>query len=76
MVLLTLGGEKIYPRVVTTALVLRLAALALVVPTHGALGAAIVWSLGTIATSAILVRLCIRRTGIDPSVMILFRART
>ncbi|SON57469.1 Polysaccharide biosynthesis protein [Hartmannibacter diazotrophicus] len=72
-VLLTLGGETVYPRVIAVTLAIRLVGLFVVVPVYGALGAAIVWATTTTVSSLFLVRLCRKRTGLDPSVAILLR---
>jgi O-antigen/teichoic acid export membrane protein len=72
--LLLTGNEGLYPRILACGLLARLVLIALLGPWLGLMGAAIAWSVSAAAMSAALVIACRLRTGVDPSVLCLFRA--
>ncbi len=73
-ILLTTGQEALYPRVITIGFAARLALLCLLVPVWGSFGAALAWTVTQVPLVVVLVVLCRRRTGIDPSALAAVRS--
>jgi Na+-driven multidrug efflux pump len=67
------GHERIYVPVVAANVALRLAGFLVLIPWLGVLGAAIAATVSLALTTIALNILCRRRTGVDPSVLVLLR---
>src|SRR3954463_11293246 len=67
------GHEGDYVPVVAANVVLRLVGFLILIPWLGLLGAAISATVALCIATVILNLLCRRRTGVDPSVLVLFR---
>jgi O-antigen/teichoic acid export membrane protein len=76
MMMLTMGREKLYLKLVIGALAVRVAALVTLVPAMGILGAAIGVGIAIAPFSAIVAYLCTRDTGVDPSALAILRNRS
>ena len=72
-VLLIAGYEGRYPWILVSNIVLRLLGFAMLIPMFGLMGAAVAATLSLLATALTLNVLCWRWTGIDPSVLGIFR---
>jgi len=72
-VLLIAGYEGRYPWILLANIALRLAGFVILIPMFGLLGAASAATLALLATSLAANVLCRRWTGIDPSVLGIFR---
>jgi O-antigen/teichoic acid export membrane protein len=68
------GHEGDYVPVVAANVVLRLVGFLILIPWLGLLGAAISATVALVIATVILNLLCRRRTGVDPSVLVLFRS--
>src|SRR3954462_8201633 len=68
------GYEGEYVPVVAANVVLRLVGFLILIPWFGLLGAAISATVALCIAPVILNLLCRRRTGVDPSVLVLFRS--
>eukprot|EP01037_Dinobryon_pediforme_P014441 gene14441-14566_t len=68
-VLLTTGHELLYSRLALAGLLTRLVLFVGLVPSYGALGAALAWSLATAPLNIVLVLACRKYVGLDPSLM-------
>ncbi len=73
VVLLTTGHEKLYSRAIGFATLARFTLTAVLAWRFGALGAAGGWALINAPLSAALSAICYRKTGVDPSILSLFR---
>lgn len=73
MMMLTMGQEKLYLKLVLGALVVRVAALVVLVPTFGILGAAIAVGIAIAPFAGLVAWLCARDTGVDPSALSIVR---
>ncbi|MDK9697130.1 MAG: lipopolysaccharide biosynthesis protein [Siculibacillus sp.] len=73
--MLTMGREKLYLKLVLGALVVRILALVVLVPSMGILGAAIGVGIAIAPFAAVVAVLCARGTGIDPSIFGILRIR-
>ncbi|ODS00508.1 hypothetical protein AUC68_14690 [Methyloceanibacter methanicus] len=73
--LLLTGHERLYPVVMTTALILRMSSIALLGTLFGLTGAAIAGAAATALTAGALVVACRRFIRIDPSVLSLFQQK-
>ena len=69
MMMLTMGHERLYLKLVVGALAVRIAALVALVPTFGILGAAIAVGLAIVPFTGLVAWLCARDTGVDPSAL-------
>jgi O-antigen/teichoic acid export membrane protein len=67
------GHEGDYVPVVAANVALRLIGFLILIPWFGLLGAAISATVSLIIVTIVLNLLCRRRTGVDPSVLVLFR---
>lgn len=67
------GHERIYVPVVAANVALRLVGFLVLIPWLGVLGAAIAATVSLALTTIALNILCRRRTGVDPSVLVLLR---
>jgi O-antigen/teichoic acid export membrane protein len=72
-ILLLTGHEGSYIPVVGGNVALRLLGFAVLVPRSGVLGAAIACTVSLVIATVVLNGLCRRRTGLDPSILILRR---
>jgi O-antigen/teichoic acid export membrane protein len=72
-VLLIAGYEGRYPWILVSNIALRLLGFAVLIPMLGLMGAAVAATLSLLATTITLNVLCWRWTGIDPSVLGIFR---
>ena len=70
------GHEGEYVPVVAGNVVLRLIGFFLFIPWFGVLGAAISATVSLVIATVVLNLLCLRRTGVDPSIIVLFRSMT
>jgi O-antigen/teichoic acid export membrane protein len=68
------GHEGEYVPVVAANVALRLVGFLILIPWFGVLGAAISATVSLIIVTIVLNILCRRRTGVDPSVLVLFRS--
>ncbi|QDP25286.1 lipopolysaccharide biosynthesis protein [Bradyrhizobium cosmicum] len=68
------GHERIYVPVVAANVALRLVGFVVLIPWLGVLGAAIAATVSLALTTVALNILCRRRTGVDPSVLVLLRS--
>jgi O-antigen/teichoic acid export membrane protein len=68
------GHEGQYVPVVAANVVLRLVGFFILIPWFGVLGAAISATMSLVVVTIVLNILCRRRTGVDPSVLVLFRS--
>jgi O-antigen/teichoic acid export membrane protein len=68
------GHEDEYVPVVAANVVLRLIGFLILIPWFGVLGAAISATVSLVIVTIVLNMLCRRRTGVDPSVLVLFRS--
>jgi O-antigen/teichoic acid export membrane protein len=68
------GHEGEYVPVVATNVVLRLIGFLILIPWFGVLGAAISATVSLVIVTIVLNILCRRRTGVDPSLLVLFRS--
>ena len=75
MMMLTMGREKLYLKLVLGALVVRIVSLVALVPSFGILGAAIAVGIAIGPFSALVAHLCARDTGVDPSILAILRNR-
>jgi O-antigen/teichoic acid export membrane protein len=73
MMMLTMGRERLYLTLVVGALAIRVAALVVLVPTMGILGAAIAVGIAILPFVVVVTVLCIRDIGVDPSILSIFR---
>lgn len=73
MMMLTMGRERLYLTLVVGALAIRVAALVVLVPMMGILGAAIAVGIAIAPFAAVVTALCIRDIGVDPSILAVFR---
>lgn len=67
------GHEGGYVRVVAANVVMRLVGFLVLIPWLGVLGAAISATVSLALVTIVLNMLCRRRTGVDPSILVLFR---
>lgn len=67
------GHERIYVPVVAANVALRLAGFFVLIPSFGVLGAAISATVSLALATIALNILCRRRTGVDPSILVLLR---
>jgi O-antigen/teichoic acid export membrane protein len=72
-VLLIAGFEGRYPWILVSNIVLRLLGFAVLIPMFGLMGAAVAATVSLLVTAITLNVLCRRWTGIDPSVLGIFR---
>src|SRR5436305_2680827 len=68
------GHESDYVPVVAANVLLRLLGFLILIPWFGLLGAAVSATVALCIATVILNLLCRRRTGVDPSVLVLFRS--
>jgi O-antigen/teichoic acid export membrane protein len=68
------GHESDYVPIVAANVVLRLLGFFILVPWLGLLGAAVAATVALVLVTIVLNLLCRRRTGVDPSVLALFRS--
>src|SRR3954467_3032277 len=69
------GHESDYVPIVAANVMLRLLGFFILIPWFGLLGAAISATVALVLVTIVLNLLCRRRTGVDPSVLALFRSR-
>jgi len=67
------GHERIYVPVVAANVALRLAGFLILIPWFGLLGAAVSATVSLALATIALNVLCRRRTGVDPSILVLLR---
>ena len=72
-ILLVTGHEGSYIPVVGGNVAMRLLGFVILIPRFGVLGAAIACTVSLVIATVLLNRLCRRRTGLDPSILILRR---
>ncbi|MDQ8726667.1 polysaccharide biosynthesis C-terminal domain-containing protein [Bradyrhizobium sp. LHD-71] len=72
-VLLISGHEGQYPWILVANIALRMLGFAILIPIFGLMGAALAATLSLLATTLTLNVLCRRWTGIDPSIIGIFR---
>ena len=75
MMLLTMGHERRYLKLVVGALGVRIAALVALVPSFGVLGAAIAVGIAIVPFTGLVAWLCARDTGVDPSALSIVKMR-
>lgn len=75
MMMLTMGREKLYLKLVVGALAVRIAALVALVPSFGIAGAAIAVGIAIVPFTGLVAWLCARDTGVDPSALAIVRLR-
>jgi O-antigen/teichoic acid export membrane protein len=75
MMMLTMGHERLYLKLVVGALVVRIAALVALVPSFGILGAAIGVGIAVVPFAGLVAWLCARDTGVDPSALSIAKMR-
>ena len=73
MMMLTMGHEKQYLKLVTGALAVRVVALVVLVPSFGILGAAIAVGIAIAPFAGVVAWMCARDTGVDPSALSIVR---
>lgn len=73
--LLLTGHERLYPIIMTSALIVRMSLIALLGSWFGLMGAAVAGAVATALTATALVVACRRFLGIDPSVLSLFQPK-
>lgn len=73
MMMLTMGREKLYLKLVIGALAVRVAALVLLVPSFGILGAAVAVGIAIVPFAGVVAWLCRRDVGVDPSALSVLR---
>jgi len=71
--LLQTGHEGLYTRLMTVGLMVRFLLMVLLAPALGALGAALAFTLASLALCIAINVACRQRVGMDPSVFCLFR---
>jgi O-antigen/teichoic acid export membrane protein len=69
--LLITGDEKLWSRIATFSLILRIALMSLLASQYGAAGAAMSWAIVNIPAAIAANILCRRRCGVDPSALAL-----
>jgi O-antigen/teichoic acid export membrane protein len=72
LLMLTTGRENTYLKLIATALVLRVVLMAALVPAFGLWGAAAALVAAVVPPVIAVTALCIRRIGVDPSVVAVF----
>jgi O-antigen/teichoic acid export membrane protein len=75
MMMLTMGHERLYLKLVVGALAVRIAALVALVPSFGILGAAIAVGIAIVPFTGLVAWLCARDTGVDPSALSIVKMR-
>lgn len=75
-ILLTTGHERLYSRVISCALVVRIGLLLWLAPRYGALGAAVGWAMVNAPVAVGLALACRSFCGVDPSILSVFWTKT
>jgi O-antigen/teichoic acid export membrane protein len=73
--LLIAGDERLWSRIAGLSLILRIALMSQLAPSYGALGAALSWAIVNVPVAIAASHLCRRRTGVDPSALVLLTYR-
>ena len=73
MLMLLTGADGPYLKLVSTSLAVRLAALCLFAPAFGIRGAVLAVAVAVVPFSILVTLHCVRRIGVDPSLLAVFR---